>query len=222
MSEYLLELHGVASGRKGDGVTRLMYVNLNGLQSKLSNKNKKLEKVWQVIDNLQANIVCYDEHRQNLRHKSNWNEFRQMFNGGETELGVIVCLDKNKEVKKFQEGGTAMIVYGDLIQQYNPEESGRDDLGLGHCWTHMKFKGDNIIRTWVICGYSPCANKQKDLGMVYQQHCRHLIYTLKDDTGPQARFRDDLLRQLKRWHKDGERLILCMDTNKNLYRGELG
>jgi hypothetical protein len=47
-----------------------------------------------------------------------------------------------------------MIVYGDLIQQYNPEESGRDDLGPGH-WTHIKFKGDDNISTWVICGYSP-------------------------------------------------------------------
>ncbi len=58
-----------------------------------------------------------------------------------------------------------MIVYGDLIQQFNPEESGRDDLSLGH-WTHMKFKGDDNISTRVICGYSPCANKKKDFGTV--------------------------------------------------------
>jgi hypothetical protein len=148
--------------------------------------------VQQVIDDLQANIVCYNKHQQNLRHKSNRNGFRQMFNEGKIELPAIASHNKNKEAKKIQEGGTAMIVYRDLIQQYNPEESGWDDLGLG-CWTHMKFKGDDNISTQVICGYSPCTKNKKDLGTVYQQHCRHLINTLKDDTCPQAQFCDDLL-----------------------------
>ncbi len=62
MSEYLLEVHGLAPGRKGEGVTRLIYENLNGLQSTLSNKNEKLEKARRVIDNLQADIVCYNKH----------------------------------------------------------------------------------------------------------------------------------------------------------------
>jgi hypothetical protein len=112
-----------------------------------------------------------------------------------------------------------MIVHRDLIQQFDPEESGRDDLGLG---MHMKFKGDDNVSTRVICGYSLCTNKKKDLGMVYQQHRWHLINKLKDDTCPRARFSDDLLHQLKRWRKDGERLILCMDANKNIYQGKSG
>jgi hypothetical protein len=131
VSEYLLEVHRLAPGRKGEGVTRLIYENLNGLQSTSSNKNEKLEKVWRVIDDLQANIVCYNEHRQNLWHKSNRNGFRQMFDGGETILWAIASHSKNEEAGKFQEGGTAMIVYRDLIQQFDPEESGWDVLGLG-------------------------------------------------------------------------------------------
>jgi hypothetical protein len=71
VSEYLLEVHGVPTGRKGEGITRLIYENLNGLQSTLSNKNEKLEKALRVIDDLQADVVCYNEHRQNLRHKAN-------------------------------------------------------------------------------------------------------------------------------------------------------
>ncbi len=94
----------------------------------LSNKNKKLEKARQVIDDLLANIVCYSKHQQNLQHKSNRNGFWQMFNGGKTELPLH---NRNEEARKFQEGGTVMIVYGDLIQQVDPEGSGRDDLGLG-------------------------------------------------------------------------------------------
>jgi hypothetical protein len=70
VSDYLLEVHGVPLGRKGEGITRLIYENLNGLQSTLSNKNEKLEKACWVIDDLQANVVCYNKHRQNLQHKA--------------------------------------------------------------------------------------------------------------------------------------------------------
>jgi hypothetical protein len=83
--DYLLEVHGVPPGRKGEGITRLIYENLNGLQSTLSSKNKKIEKAWRVIDDLQANVVCYNQHRQNLWYQANQNGFCQMFNGKETE-----------------------------------------------------------------------------------------------------------------------------------------
>jgi hypothetical protein len=75
VSKYLLEVHCLPPGWKGDGVTRLIYENLNGLQSTMSKTNGKLEKARQVIDNLQADIVCYNEHPQNLQHKANRNGF---------------------------------------------------------------------------------------------------------------------------------------------------
>jgi hypothetical protein len=146
VSEYLLEVHGLPPGRKGDGVTRLIYENLNGLQSTMLSKNGKLEKARWEIDDLQADIVCYNKHRQNLRHKSNQNGFQQMFNSGKTELRAIASHNRNKDTGKFQVGGTAMMVYGNLIQQFDPEESGQDDLGLGR-WTYMKFNGDNNTTT---------------------------------------------------------------------------
>jgi hypothetical protein len=58
--------------------------------------------------------------------------------------------------------------------------------------------------------------------MVYQQHCRHLINKLKDDTCPHACFWEDLLCQMNQWWKDSEQLILCLDANENIYQGELG
>jgi hypothetical protein len=94
-------------------------------------------------------------------------------------------------------------------------------LGLGR-WTFMRFVGDDKIVTWVICGYSPCINKKKDLGTVYQQHRQYLIKKLKDDTCPHARFQEDLLCHMKKWRKEGKRLILCVNANKNIYQGELG
>jgi hypothetical protein len=65
VSDYLLEVHGVPPGRKGEGTTLLIYENLNGLQSTPSSKNEKLEKARRVIDDLQADVVCYNKHWQN-------------------------------------------------------------------------------------------------------------------------------------------------------------
>jgi hypothetical protein len=87
VSDYLLEVHGVPPGRKGEGVTTRIYENLNGLQSTLSSKNEKLETAQRVIDDLQADVVCYNKHRQNLQHKANRNGFRQMFNEGRRIYG---------------------------------------------------------------------------------------------------------------------------------------
>ena len=85
VDDYLLKVHGVAPGKKEDGIVRLMYENLNGLKSTLSG-NDKLENSRQIIDDMEEDIVAYCEHRQNLRHKQNKNGFRQMFNGGETDM----------------------------------------------------------------------------------------------------------------------------------------
>ena len=100
-----------------------------------------------------------------------------MFNGGETDLQAIASSNVNEDAGKLQEGGTAMMTYGDLIQQFDPEGSGCNELGLG-CWTYMWFIGDDWIVTRIICRYSTCANKNKDLGTVYQQHCCHLTNKL--------------------------------------------
>ncbi len=68
-----------------------------------------------MINDLQADVVCYNEHRQNLRHQAK-NGFCQMFNGGETDLQAIASHNVHETVGKYQEGGTAMISYGNLIR----------------------------------------------------------------------------------------------------------
>jgi hypothetical protein len=88
--EYLLKVHGLPPGRKGEGITRVIYENLNGLQSTLS-KNENLDKAWQIIDDLQVDVVCYNEHRQNLKHKTNRNGFCQMFDRGGDRFESNCC-----------------------------------------------------------------------------------------------------------------------------------
>ena len=78
VSEGLLQVHGVAPGKKGEGITRVLYKNGNGFNTKIQN-NVKLEKAKELIDDLEADIVAYSEHRINCKHRSNKNGMSQMF-----------------------------------------------------------------------------------------------------------------------------------------------
>ncbi len=44
--------------------------------------------------------------------------------GGETELRAIAAHNVNEDAGKVQEGGTTILVFGDLIEQFDPEGLG--------------------------------------------------------------------------------------------------
>jgi len=81
MSDEILQVHEVLLGRKDDGIIRLLYENANGIPNWLGG-NEKLGKAKELIDELGANAVAYNEHQQNLRHKDNQNGWNQLFRGG--------------------------------------------------------------------------------------------------------------------------------------------
>lgn len=54
---------------------------MNGLNSRICN-NAKLDKAKDLIVELEADLVAYNEHRINLRHKANSNGLCQLFRGG--------------------------------------------------------------------------------------------------------------------------------------------
>eukprot|EP00956_Cyclotella_meneghiniana_P001980 scaffold2227_cov52-Cyclotella_meneghiniana.AAC.2 len=72
VTDTVLQVHGVAPGSKQDGVFRLVYENCNGLSNKISG-NDKLDKAREINDELEVDVACYNEHRQNLMHKDNRN-----------------------------------------------------------------------------------------------------------------------------------------------------
>ena len=222
VSDEVLEVHGVAPGTKTDGVFRMIYENCNGLSNKISG-NDKLEKAKEIIDELEVDVVCYNEHRQNLMHKDNRNGFSQLFRGGEAEVRSVAAHNthEGKVVGRVQEGGTAMVLFGQLVDQYDFESSGRDDSGLGR-WVVMVFRGEHGVTTRIVCRYNPCYNRKQQSRTSYQQARRYYITKEKDLTCPRKRFRDDLCNQLKQWREEGDRLIVCLDANEDIYRKELG
>jgi hypothetical protein len=222
VNDEVLSVHGTAPGAKGEGVTRLIYENLDGLRNKICG-NVKLEKMKTLIDDLEADIACFNEHKQNLMHKDNVNGFSQLFQGGEAEVRSVAAHNRHEgmAVGRRQEGGTAALVFGQLVEQYDFESSGRDELGLGR-WVVLVFRGSHELVTRVVCGYCPCVSRKQATRSSYQQARRFYIQKEQDLTCPRIRFRQDLIAQLQHWRNSGDRIVVCLDANSDIYKKELG
>jgi len=219
-SEEILKVHGVAPGTKAEGITRLLYENANGINCKWSN-NWKLNKARELHGELEADIVAYNEHRLNMKHKRNSIGFSRLFGGGEAEVRSVVAHNVHEDIGKVQEGGTSMLMFGPLIEYLDMSEGGKDESGLGR-WVVMTLKGGDTTTTRIVCGYNPCGNDKPDSGTVYQQHRRFLITKENSLECPRVRFREDLVKTLKKWRQQGDKLIVCLDANENIYRKSLG
>ncbi len=95
VSKEVLQVHGVLPGCKEEGITRLLYENANGKPNRLGGNNK-LDKAKDLINKLGADIVAYNEHRQNLRHKDNRNGWNQLFRGGEEDIHLVVAHNEHE------------------------------------------------------------------------------------------------------------------------------
>ena len=74
VTDEVLKVHGIAPGKKEEGVTRVIYEKPNEFNSQI-NCNEKLEKYKEIIDDLEADVLAYSEHRLNCKHNDNRNGF---------------------------------------------------------------------------------------------------------------------------------------------------
>ncbi len=198
---------------KAEGVICLIYKNVNGINNRLSN-NDKVEIAKEIIDNLEMDIVAYNEHRLNMQDRHNVNGFSQLFKGGEGAIHSVVAHNVHENFGKVQEGGTSLMAIRLLTEYIEHNQLSKDETGLGR-WSVMTFKGEGG-RTRVICGYNPCYNKNPKSSTTYQQHRRFFITKKKDLTCHRKKIKEDLVGQLQRWHEKDVRLIVCLDANEDV------
>ena len=96
-TDKVLKLHRIAPGKKGEGVTRVIYEDPNGFNSRI-NCNEKLENAIEVIDDMEVDVVAYSEHRLNCKHKDNRNGLLHMFRGREAEIQSIAVHNVHENV----------------------------------------------------------------------------------------------------------------------------
>jgi hypothetical protein len=222
----LLEVLGIAPGQKGEGVTRLIYENINGLLAKLSG-NDKLDKLRVVLDDLEADLFGFNEHRINKKNKDNRKySVTQLFDGGESLVKGILSHNKHEQVDKYlskrtQEGGTGMVAFGETASLMNRDNSGEDETGLGR-WTYFEIRGEDGHCTMVLVGYCPCPNRKPDNGTSYQQTKHYFAHEHGIDVDPRRKFLEDLVALLEKWKGEGKRMVVMLDANEDVYRGEIG
>lgn len=220
MNEDILRVHGLPPGKKAEGVCRLIYENANGINNRMA-KNPKLERAQEMIHELSADIMAFNEHRMNMSHHSTVNGFRKLFQGGETELRAVAAHNVHNNICRTQEGGTCLMVYGEMIDYFDSESSGKEESGLGR-WVVMTFKGTEGFTMRIICGYSPCYNSRGATSTAYQQQKNYWLTHKKQHICPRTKLREDLIEQLSVWREQGDRLIVCLDANEHIYEKHLG
>ena len=152
VSDEVLTVHGALPGHKEEGITRSLYENVNRIHIRLGG-NDKLEKAKDLIDKLGADVVAYNEHRQNLRHKDNRNGCNQLFWRGEVEVRSAVAHNVHEadRIGRCQEGDMALLMFGPLTEYLDIPSCEKDASGLGR-WTSMALKGSAGVQTRIICG----------------------------------------------------------------------
>ena len=219
-TDETLTTHGSPPASKQEGVFRLLYENAHGIDCRQLD-GYKVSKARALHDSLEADAVAYNEHRLNLRHPENHIGFNQLFHGGETEIRSIAAHNVHENVERKQEGGTALLLFGPLIQQLDITDSGKDETGLGR-WVVMTLQGTQGFRTRIVCGYNPCGNNRLDSGTVYAQHSRFFRTHQGSLVCPRVKFREDLTALLAKWREEGDRLIVCLDANEDIYKKSIG
>ncbi len=115
VEEGLLQTHGTAPNTKQAGIFRMLCENANGFNNRISG-NHKIAKALDIKDDLDIDCLMYCEHRLNLRHKSNVNDFKQMF---QREIACTAVAAHNvhewKQAGRVQEGGTGAICFGEAV-----------------------------------------------------------------------------------------------------------
>lgn len=214
-----LEVHRTLPGSKPTGVCWILYKNANGIDCR-SLHHPKIIKARQIHDELESDVVAYNEHQINFKHKDIRYEFNHLFCRGEADICSVVAHNTHENMDRIQEGGTAVLVFGPMTQHLDLTHA-KDASGLGR-WVVTTFRGANGLVTHMVCGYKPCGNSKLNSGTVYQQHRRFLLMQRHSMICPRVKFREDLIQQLTEWRDMGDRLIVCLDANKDIYKKSLG
>jgi hypothetical protein len=174
--EGLLWPHGNPPNLKQHGIFRLLCENPNGLNNQITD-NPKLAKAINLKDELDTDCLLYCEHRLNLCHKDNRNDFNQMFQR-EVDCRAVVANNVHQNIVRVQEGGTGMVAFGESTGYIT--KTGKDLHGLGRwCWT--LYGGSNGHNTRGVVAYNACRNKKKDSSRTTYQQQRQYFITKKDD-----------------------------------------
>jgi hypothetical protein len=196
-----------------------MFVQLNNTST--SNvANVKSAKLCSAIRKYDPHIIGLDEIGRNWAQYRTSERLSAFIGDLQRESRSMVAYNEHeKDInrRKYQPGGTGMLVLDELIPYAKRGSS--DPRKLGRYLSYV-LEGRNGHQTRVVNVYAIGRNRSDRLASYYQQQLRYIqMHNLH--TTPRQLLEDDLLQQLRVWRASGERIILMMDANENITTGHL-
>ena len=194
--------------KKLDTVTRIYGMNVNGLR--LDKRGGQLDDLCKVIDEVQADVFCGQEHnldsnntqvRQVLYQTSrqHWNRSRLTF--GTTPIAFS---------KYYKPGGTFMITAGDLTGRVIAQK--HDKWGR---WVSQLYQGRASTKIVIYSAYQVVAKIVKLGSISTASQQQSLLLQAQDPlNNPRSAFRRDLTIDLQTSLAEGYEILLLGDFNE--------
>jgi hypothetical protein len=211
--------YGTMLRDRANGCFRGLYVQLNNTSTRTTT-NVKSAKLCDIIRQYDPHVIGLNEVGRNhskYRSSERLSSFITELHRESRSLAAYNELEKDISSRKYQPGGTGILVLDELIPysrrgQVDPRKLGR--------WTSYIIEGKNGHCTRFVQGYSVGRNRSDLLASHYQQVLRYIQkHNLR--TTPRKLFEDDFLHQLRVWRLCGERLIVMLDANENVSHGAM-
>jgi hypothetical protein len=211
--------HGTAPNTKQPGIFRMMGESCNGFNNRIGG-DTKIAKAHDIKEELDIVCLMYCEHRLIFWHKDNKINLKQMFQ--RESACTAISMNKLHEAKQagmVQESGTGTICFGDCTDYIKKVVC--NNKGLCR-WSWILLGVSDGHNTCIIAADYICKNKNINSGTSYQQQQQYFITKKKELTCPLILFCKSLVKQLKQWRAAGDRIVLFMDHNKHVIKGNLG
>ena len=197
---------------------RFFSANINGLRYWHTNNYKanRLKHVFQQygVDSCGLQEVCL-----------NWSAFKPsqtlatlLRNGAEQIRSVAAHYKPERpSLARTQRGGTATIIRNELAGYVR--DSGVDWRNLGR-WSWYKLEGETGHKTYVVSAYMPCRSTDDPRKETAYQVQMNYIKSNLLKTDPRKLFQEDICDMMLKWRADKARIILMMDANDPVNRGQ--
>ncbi|EJK63015.1 hypothetical protein THAOC_16352, partial [Thalassiosira oceanica] len=219
MASKNVPLYGtlVPASKPAEGV-RVMSLNINGLQM-CKSVNPKAERLKYILPKYEVDILGLQETCVNWRQFKPSNTIASLLRRRTESIRSTHSFNRHetKNIGNVQRGGTATVAT-DMVSHY-VKCSGSDHTDLGR-WSYYLLEGEPGHKTRVVTAYSPCGSKSSGLSTNWKAQERYIKNNSIRTRDPEKMFQDDLCAALRTWRSQGERIILLMDANDNVYDGK--
>ena len=200
---------------KEEGMIRLVCDNFDNLNI-TTNYEGKLGRLRGLARRTEADLLMGSEVGVNWSAVEDKDRLDERL-ATETALRLVTAHNEHENHGKIQRGGTCLMVFDAICSTV--ATMGTDVSGLGR-WCWVLLEGKEGHKTYVLAAYQPCRSSTGDDRMtVWAQQRRY--FRNRESLHPIRAFRRDLLRLIRQWRENGDRVVLLLDANEDMDQGPL-